>query len=275
MRQYFSFKYDIDDNYESSNFDINDTSSNLSDTIIFNEAYKEVFKNPNDEISLINPDSSNNNLIKPVETNISSVRTKTLFNVVKNRNRGRKRNINNTRRVHSADSTDNILNKIQTHFLNFIIIFINVIIENIYHNKKRQFKKFNRNQKSTVKKDYLEEMKKSTIYDLLFNLDISEKYTRCEKNINQKYLKALSKDDWLINIFNMNFLDLFKVYYNDKQPLKEFLLTNKKYEEKKIIISNETKSFYYLLEKEKTLKDNINKIVNKFYINKEEDEKIE
>ena len=275
MRQYFSFKYDIDDNYESSNFDINDTSSNISETIIFNKAYKEVFKNSNDEISLINPDSSNNNLIKPVETNISSVRTKTLFNVVKNRNRGRKRNINNTRRVHSADSTDNILNKIQTHFLNFIIIFINVIIKNIYHNKKRQFKKFNRNQKSTVNKDYLEEMKKSTIYDLLFNLDISEKYTRCEKNINQKYLKALSKDDWLINIFNMNFLDLFKVYYNDKQPLKEFLLTNKKYEEKKIIISNETESFYCLLEKEKTLKDNINKIVNKFYINKEEDEKIE
>ena len=274
MRQYFSFKYDIDDNYESSNFDINDTSSNISDTIIFNEAYKEVFKNPNDEISLINPDSSNNNLIKPVETNISSVRAGPLFNVDKNRNRGRKRNINNTRRVHSADSTDNILNKIQTHFLNFIIIFINVIIKNIYHNKKRQFKKFNRNQKSTVNKDYLEKMKKSTIYDLLFNLDISEKYTRCEKNINQKYLKALSKDDWLINIFNMNFLDLFKVYYNDKQPLKEFLLTNKKYEEKKIIISNETKSFYYLLEKEKTLKDNINKIVNKFYINKEEDEKI-
>ena len=233
-----------------------------------------MFKNPNDEISLINPDSSNNNLIKPVETNISSVKTKSLFNVDKNRNRGRKRNINNTRRVHSADSTDNILNKIQTHFLNFIIIFINVIIKNIYHNKKRQFKKFNRNQKSTVNKDYLEKMKKSTIYDLLFNLDISEKYTRCEKNINQKYLKALSKDDWLINIFNMNFLDLFKVYYNDKQPLKEFLLTNKKYEEKKIIISNETKSFYYLLEKEKTLKDNINKIVNKFYINKEEDEKI-
>ena len=64
MRQYFSFKYDIDDNYESSNFDINDTSSNLSDTIIFNEAYKEVFKNPIDEISSTNPDSSNNKKIR-------------------------------------------------------------------------------------------------------------------------------------------------------------------------------------------------------------------
>ena len=101
----------------------------------------------------------------------------------------------------------------------------------------------------------------------------------CKKNWSQRlkwfesriidYYKNLSKQNVLI-VGDQNFLDLFKVYYNDKQPLKEYYIYNEKYETKKIIVSSETKSFYYLLEKEKNLKDNMNEIVEKNYINKRE-----
>ena len=275
MRQSYSFKYDIDDDYDS--YERTDIYMHTSVINNFDEAYKEIFKNPKDEIFSINSDSmiTNNNIINIEEINISSVKLKPLFEIQKNGNRGRKRSVNNLRKKHDAYSTDNILNKIQRHYFNFIIKFINDCNKNIYPNQKMQLRKFDGKQKAKVSKDYLENLKKSTIYDLLFNMDISEKYTRSVKNINKKYLKAFSKDIWLNNIFNMNFLDLFKVYYNDKQPLKEFLLTNKKYEEKKIIISNETKSFYYLLEKEKNLKDNMNEIVEKNYINKREINKLD
>ena len=275
MRQSYSFKYDIDDDYDS--YERTDTDMHTSDINNFDEAYKEIFKNPKDEIFSINSDSMiiNNNIISKEENNISSIKPKPLFKIQKNGNRGRKRSVNNLRKKHDAYSTDNILNKIQRHYFNFIIKFINDCNKNIYPNQKMQLRKFDGKQKAKVSKDYLENLKKSTIYDLLFNMDISEKYTRSVKNINKKYLKAFSKDIWLNNIFNMNFLDLFKVYYNYKQPLKEYYIYNEKYETKKIIVSSETKSFYYLLEKEKNLKDNMNEIVEKNYINKRDINKLD
>ena len=50
----------------------------------------------------------------------------------------------------------------------------------------------------------------------------------------------------------MKYLNLFLNYYNDKKPLKELTLF-----EKKVILSDKTKSFYYLLEKNKELKEQI------------------
>ena len=175
MRQSYSFKYDIDDDYDS--YERTDTDMNTSDINNFDEAYKEIFKNPKDEIFSINSDSmiTNNNIISKEEINISSIKPKPLFKIQKNGNRGRKRSVNNLRKKHDAYSTDNILNKIQRHYFNFTIKFINDCNKNIYPNKKMQLRKFDGKQKAKVSKDYLEKMKKSTIYDLLFNMDISEK----------------------------------------------------------------------------------------------------
>ena len=49
---------------------------------------------------------------------------------------------------------------------------------------------------------------------------------------------------WLDKLFEMNYLELFKYYYNNGKPLNKIVFENKG-----IILSSKTKSFYYLLEK--------------------------
>ena len=59
-------------------------------------------------------------------------------------------------------------------------------------------------------------------------------------------------------------MDLFSKYYNNKQPLKELLI-----EDKKINFSTSTKSFYELLQKKHNLKlkDNLINVAENFYLN--------
>ena len=56
-------------------------------------------------------------------------------------------------------------------------------------------------------------------------------------------------------------MELFFDYYNDEQPLKEV----KKFGQK-IILSKNTKTFYYLLPKDKNLIDEIIKYTEKLYL---------
>ena len=51
----------------------------------------------------------------------------------------------------------------------------------------------------------------------------------------------------------MNYLSLFKLYFNDLEPLKKINLKGKDF-----ILSNKTKSFYYLVKKNNLL--NLKKI---------------
>ena len=95
-------------------------------------------------------------------------------------------------------------------------------------------------------------MKNSSILDILKNIDISDKYKHYDKDINKMNVEALIKDPWFGKILEMKYLNLFLNYYNDKKPLKELTLF-----EKKVILSDKTKSFYYLLEKNKELKEQI------------------
>ena len=50
--------------------------------------------------------------------------------------------------------------------------------------------------------------------------------------------------EYLTELLNMNYLSLFKLYFNDCEPLKKMNLKGKDF-----ILSNKTKSFYYLVKK--------------------------
>ena len=95
-------------------------------------------------------------------------------------------------------------------------------------------------------------MKKSTILDILKNIDISGRYKRFDKNTNKINVEALIENPYFRNIFEKKFLELFKEYYNKEKPLKELTIFDKK-----VALSEGTKSFYYLLDKNKELKDHI------------------
>ncbi len=106
--------------------------------------------------------------------------------------------------------------------------------------------------KSKVTKAHLEKMKHSTILDILKNIDISNKYKHYDKDNNKINVESLINYFWFRKIFEMKYLELFLYYYNDEQPLKELTLFDKK-----VILSEKTKSFYDLLQKKEQLKERI------------------
>ena len=128
--------------------------------------------------------------------------------------------------------------------------------------KKEYFKKFDYKQKAKISNDYFKDLKNSTIEHLIIKLNISEKY-KCKNDINIKHLKKLNKFPIFERLFKMNYSYLFKkFYYNNKKPLQELYI-----KEKEINLSEKTKSFYYLMEKNKINAEKLIKIAKNFFIN--------
>lgn len=178
--------------------------------------------------------------------------------------RGRIAKKNTKKETHTAYSYDNILRKIQVHYLNFMISFINDCIKTLNQNKKIRFKKINYKLKRKISKKFFDNMKNSSINDILKNIDISKKYKKFDKNINKENLRKLEKDPWFEKLFKMNFLDLFTYYYNQAQPLDELFLF-----EKMITFSDETKPYYKLLEANWPVSKNFIEITEMNYIKDE------
>ena len=105
---------------------------------------------------------------------------------------------------------------------------------------------------------YVSKLKNSSIKDLL-NMKISEKYKTYNKYEN-KILLSKFKGSWLDRLFQMNYLELFRYYYNNGQLLKKIVFENRE-----IVLSPKTKSFYYLIEKNKDLSQNIIDTVKSVY----------
>ena len=182
---------------------------------------------------------------------------------LRNKKRGRPSKVNKRKREHSSSSTDNMINKIQTHFLNFFICFVNDIVKGYYRYQKYEFAKFEHKQKSKASYNYIVGMKNSTIGDLIRKMNISPKF-KCSKDHNINNLNQLDQIPFFENLFKIKYLDLFSKYYNNKQPLKVLLI-----EDKQIIFSTSTKSFYELLQKKHNLKlkDNLINVAENFYLN--------
>ena len=110
-------------------------------------------------------------------------------------------------------------------------------------------------------------LKKSKIKDLL-NSEISAKFKKFDKNENKKLLSQL-KETWLDKLFDMNYLDLFKYYYNNN---KESRLDAINFEKKKIPLTERTKSFYDLLKKNQEIKENIVEVAKTIYFGDNEND---
>ena len=165
-------------------------------------------------------------------------------------------------KIHGSDSFDNLQRKIQVNFQTFAINFCNDCLKRESKYSRCSFKQINYKCKTTVKFSYVSKLKTSSIKDLL-EMEISEKYKNFSKNENKELLSRL-KGTWLYRLFEMNYLELFKYYYNNGQPLNKIVFENKE-----IILSPKTKSksFYYLLEKYKSQKQKIIETVKCVYFN--------
>jgi len=145
--------------------------------------------------------------------------------------------------THTKFSPDNMLRKIQIHFFNFIISFLNEILENL--NYEQRFLKLNYNFKKTVNKGSFKRFKKYTLKDIIIN-QISDKYTKYYNNTNRMIYEEIKENEILKNVLSINCLMLFKtIYYksNKKIDLSEYGINQE------IILSKEVKMFNDLLKK--------------------------
>lgn len=162
---------------------------------------------------------------------------------------------------HDKFSPDNIQRKIQVHYLNFIICFINDILE--YLGIREKFLNISYEFKKVVNKQQFNILKSSTI-GKIFSYEISTKYKK-EENFNSNLYEIFEKNKVLPKLFDMNYLTFFQLYYMKKEKsldLKIFGI------DKEITLSKKTKTYYDLIEKFKKDENYINHIndcINKNY----------
>ena len=139
--------------------------------------------------------------------------------------------------------------KVQVHFITFIVNITNEIKSRVI--KQDQFNQFNfldidYNLKKKINFKTFENLKTYKVKDIL-QLPASKKYKSLSNkdDYNKMILKLVynSSED-LKELFNMNYLSLFEIYYNDCKPLKRIILKGKEF-----ILSDELKCFYNLVEK--------------------------
>jgi hypothetical protein len=180
-----------------------------------------------------------------------------------NKKRGRKTNKIN-KKIHSSSDFDNILRKIQVHFLNFITSLLNDIIF-YFLREKKFFRNFNYDDKKNVKHDYVESLKLLDVKTLIEAIKISPKY-KSDHDINKVKLKFLTDYSWFKEIFYKKISDIFILYYNNREPLNIINVDGRQ-----IKLSKSTKTFIDLIQDKdnKECAEELTKIAQVVYLNNE------
>lgn len=156
---------------------------------------------------------------------------------------------NDKPKIHDKNAMDNLLRKVQVHYLSFIISYLNDILKELKY--KEQFLKIDYNFKKTINKDFLDQLKTKKISDIVC-IDISQKYKK-DKGANRDIYEKLKKDEIINNILEQNYLEPFDVYYKSKKNinLKNYGL------DIEMVLSDKSKMYKDLLKE--CLKDKDNK----------------
>ena len=216
------------------------------------EYYNTVNQSNNDSILYDNNSMNNNNKDSYYFLNLN--RNK-VFELRKRQKPGKKRNdvINNesdkNHYIHTKIKFDNILTKVQVSYVNFLVDFINIVLEN-FGRKDLKFKYIDSKIKKNNKISQRQKIKGGSIGDILNN-KISSKYTTLDKGSNIILLQNLENEGLfeIIEILEQNFLFFFeKVYYKSlrKFNLKEFGLIDLE-----VVLPKQVKLFENLLMKNK------------------------
>ena len=218
------------------------------------KAIKEIFQlnSSNDEISLEKNEMKRKNIHSFNAQYISKKR---------GRKRGRKTtNIKN--RIHSSSDFDNILRKIQVHFLNFTISLLNEIIFT-FLGEKNFFSKFNYDDKKNITHDYVESLKNLDLKTLIETIKISPKY-KLNDDINKVRLQLLSNHPWSNEILSKKISDIFNLYYYKKEPLKLLIL-----DKREVKLSKSVKNFSDLIQNNEKISEKLTEIAQVVYLNNE------
>jgi len=250
---------------EIINFNFFSKSSSTNSEIGINEFYND------SNASIVFGNSINQDDTLKISDNQHLLMNNIIFTIEKDSKynkgkRGRKteepKNSKKPREVHGNKGFDNILRKIQVHFLTFMINFCNDALKHELPLFPYFFKQINTDKKECVNHYYVSKLKKESI-EYFLKINIAQKYKRYRIDDNEIILnKTKGNSKWLDKIYKMNYLELFKLYYNQGKYLDKII-----YDNKEIILSQKTKPFYCLLEKDenKNLESEIIKCVKDVY----------
>ena len=184
---------------------------------------------------------------------------KNIFKTFKFSKRGRPRTKSSRKNTHSKDSSDNILGKLKSHFISFLISQANDVA-NIYYKTviyHELFKKIKYLEKLKYNPTQIRKLK----YKDIFNLKISRKNKGIiEKDSTNKdiYDDICNNSILLKEFFEQNYLDVFNdVYYKDK---REYYFKGLK-----IKLSDRTKTFKDLLKNNLSIEKQLRNTINKKY----------
>ena len=176
--------------------------------------------------------------------------------------RGRKSIVSkkNTR-VHGPSDDDNLLRKIQVHFLSFIVNYTNDVIRTLIDMKNPPlFKNLDYSIKKVVNRKNVETLKKKNISEIL-QLKVSPKMKIHDESVNKNiYDEIFSLCPFMFNYFHRSYLSLFREYYHNKNKI--FMVNGRI-----IKLSIKTKTFSDLIAKNYKYKDKIKYIAYRFFLN--------
>ena len=167
-------------------------------------------------------------------------------------------------KIHSKHNYDNIIRKIQVHFIKFIFSFINEILKN--EGIRKIFYDIDYNIKKDIKNKNVEILKTTEIGQIL-SQNISTKNRKkykVDKEINNKLYLEVIKNESIRKILSETYINIFRnIYYKNKRDLNDYGLNIK--------LSNNVKTYKDLLEKnikdKKYIKE-INNTVERCYLPK-------
>ena len=198
----------------------------------------------------------------------SAIKNKKKFNTKTNHTPGRKRVKKNEgeyiKKPHDKKSFDNIITKVQVHFITFLINFSNDVIKSTSEKEiDLLFKDIDYKTKRNVKSDNLELLKRLKVEDILKN-PVSKKFRSIDENHNKEIYENVNNISKISQkYFNMNFVEIFQEYFNDCKPVSKITIGGKD-----IILSKETKCFYDLINKNPMIQDKLIDYARRVYLNK-------
>ena len=229
-----------------TNFITKDTS-NLTENITEEEFNKVFNRNDSDYNNGNDLDENKENIYIITDKSHKKKQKNISFIINKREQPGKKRiSVNSKKQKHGNNAFDNILSKIQIHYINYIREVSNDAIKAELKNlKKLEFKDIDYIYKRCIKFNYFEELKTIPIKDLLCK-PITTKFKELSKNKHYNldvYNKVINHSKWLKDFFEQNYISFFnKYYYNEGKELKAI-----NFKGKEITFSPKTKSFYDLI----------------------------
>ena len=253
----------INQSIDDNNFiDIENKKTNINK---FDTNISDLKKTKNDKIKNI---FSTNNI-----NSSKKIFNLKLYDINKNlicKKRGRKSLIKkDISHIHSALDDDNILRKIQVHFLTFLVSFTNDYIDSLNPNFVKKsllhFRHIDYKVKRIINFGSIEKMKSQTIGEIL-QKQASPKNKTCVYNINQLIYNRLCKQcpNLKLNYFNKLFKEFFIEYYYNKND--NIIIINGI----KVNLSNKTRTFNSLIQKNIEYSEKFRNIASYFYIKSDE-----